>query len=396
MNNYDGLYVQSHEKNLLQNHFADKNLNFKIVENGIILPHKDLPDTVGFGGIVDSRGKFVEESFVHTGVEGAYTPSEEIVDSPASVIYFGMLLPIWGHCITDGIKRAWFLKSSVYKKYFKNYPIVYVSMWGGIVQNFARLLEILEISPGILNPIIHPTRFKNIIIPDVSFFSQKGGGAEDTKLFTVEYAETIDELRNFAAKNFSPLAQKKFYFFHGRNQLGEERVAEYFKSKGYEIVRPEKLPFEEQLNILANCENFASSLGSTSHNTIFMKDGAEALYIPRIDGGAKNMYQLALDDLRKINAFYVDSTLSIYIRDYTGPYCYIISRQLKKFFGDDSSAEYDEKDLETFLIYVRFALSQRLSLNEDAVKYYSAVMAGFMSQLKKRADLMAKIGVNIA
>ena len=161
-----------------QSHFSNKKLHFRIIENGIILPHKNLPGTCGFGGVVDNTGNYIEESFVHTGIGGAYTPNEEIIESPASVIYLGMFVHIWGHCLTDGIKRTWFLNSDVYNKYFKNYPIVYIPMWGGIIPNFAQILKILEIDVGFLNAIVRPVRFRNIIIPDVAFFSQFTGVVE--------------------------------------------------------------------------------------------------------------------------------------------------------------------------------------------------------------------------
>ena len=46
----------------------------------------------------------------------------------------------------------------------------------------------------------------------------------------------------FAIKNKKPLPYNKAYFFHGGHvggagQIGEERVAKYFESKGYKIIR---------------------------------------------------------------------------------------------------------------------------------------------------------------
>ena len=32
-----------------------------------------------------------------------------------TVIYLGMFFHIWAHCLTDNLKRVWFLKSEVYK-----------------------------------------------------------------------------------------------------------------------------------------------------------------------------------------------------------------------------------------------------------------------------------------
>lgn len=136
MINYDGLYNKDYYGDSLNtNHFYDKKLHFKIIENGTILPHKELIIngrwTWGVGGIVDSKGNFVESSFVHRGVGGAYTPTEEVQYSPYTVIYLGMFFRVWGHCITDNLKNVWFLRSEIYKKYFKDCPIVFVPYWWG-------------------------------------------------------------------------------------------------------------------------------------------------------------------------------------------------------------------------------------------------------------------------
>ena len=212
-------------------------------------------------------------------------------------------------------------------------------------------------------------------------------------VFSQEYSETIFQIKNFAKKNFTPLSQKKFYFFYGRNGFGEENIAEYFKSKNYEVIRPESLPFEEQLNILSNCKNFASSLGSISHNSIFLNDDAETLFIPR--WASLNQYQFALDTLQNLNVNYVDSTLSIFSHHFRGPYCYIVGEKLKNFFGDRWSGEYSETDFENFLIYLRFSTDLNIQMSFKMRDYYFPVLSNFFEQLKNRTDLTSKYNVTL-
>lgn len=137
-----------------------------------------------------------------------------------------MFYPVWGHVLTDDIRRMWFLKSDIFKKEFKNCPLVYVSWRGRPLENypnFKRLLEIMEVDANKFQAIEQPTQFDKIIFPDDSFTA--------TFKFTKEYVETIDYLRNFAVKNQTPVSSKKIYYFYGRSQIGEERLADYFKSK---------------------------------------------------------------------------------------------------------------------------------------------------------------------
>ena len=393
MTNLDYLYNKDAASDIFgKNHFVDNKLHFKIIERGTLLPHKNIYVnggwTWGFGGIVNSRNEFVENSFVHKGAGGAYTPTEEIFHSPATVVYLGLFYPVWGHCITDNIRRLWFLKSDIFKTYFKNCQLIYIP-WAGqfsfeYMQNFKRLLEILEVDINKLVPIYHPAQFENIILPDDSFYDGK---------FTNEYREMIEQIKNFALKNQTPTSSKKVYFYYGTAQFGEERLAEYFHSKGYEVILPEKLTTDEQLNVLINAESFASTLGSCSHNSIFLRNGTEAIFIPRA-ANRLTVHQMPLNQINNLNAIYIDSTLSIFEQG-NRLYCFIISEQLKKFFGDKFDG-YEENDFKIFLAYTKTLMSRGFPRNEEAWKYYLPTLQKFLSQLSQRKDLMEAYKVKFA
>ncbi len=239
---------------------------------------------------------------------------------------------------------------------------------------------------GRLKLIKQPTQFDKIILPDTSVLEESG-----EKLFTKEYRETIDCVRNFALKNRTPTSSKKIYYFYGKNSFGEERLAEYFKSKGYDIIRPEKLTLDEQLNLLINCESFASTIGSASHNSIFLRDGVEVILIPRsardVNNSFYNGFQLALNQVWEQNINYVDSSFSVFDKDHNS-FCYVISKQLKNFFGDKFDG-YEEDDFKTFLDYVKFSIKKGLSFNPREIEGYGVFLQDFMAQLKKRKDLIA-------
>lgn len=392
MINCDGLYNKDYFGNqLYENHFYDKKLHFRIIENGTILPHKALSGdwNWGFGGIVDEKNNYIKSSFLKSNVGGAYTPNEDIAYSPETVIYLGMFFYVWGHCITDNLKRIWFLQSDVYKKYLKKYPLVCLPM-KGVEPNFLKVLQILDVDTSQLRQILRPTKFQNIILPDESFFYDS---ESETIFFTAEYRETIERIRNYAQKNFTPLEDKKYYFFHGIHQIGEERLAKYFESKGYKIILPGKLDLETELNILANCESFASTLGSCAHNMIFIKENSQVIFIPR--SCYLTACQNALNNLRDMEITYIDSTLSLFQPRNGGPFCYIISDRLKKFFSDECTGEYSDEDFVTFLNYVKYSLTKKKKMPEETQKYYAPILPDFKAQLKSRTDLLEKFGVTL-
>lgn len=134
-------------------------------------------------------------------------------------------------------------------------------------------------------------------MPDESFFVDG-----DTSFFTDEYRATIDRIKAFALKNRTP-SPKKIYFFYGRSQIGEERLAEYLRSKGYEIISPELLTLDEQLNVLINAESFASTGGSCAHNSVFLRDGTEVIMIFRAGNkiSEPSNYQEAINQICNLN-----------------------------------------------------------------------------------------------
>ena len=392
MVNTDYLYNPDGLKDVLnKNYFLDIKLGFQVIENGMILPHKDMrvPGKWNFGlvGIVDSKGEFIRSTSVHYGTGGAYNPPPESIQHRAeTAVFLFMLYPTWGHCITDNIRRLWFLKSEIFKSEFKNCPLVYIS-WGKqnleSQKNFRRLLEILEVDVDRLQEITQPTQFEKIILPDDSFSSPH----DKVRGFTNEYLEAIDSLRHFALKNRTPTSNKKIYFFSGRKGVGENRISEYFNSKGYEIIRPEKLTLDDQLNLLINAESFGSVSNSCSHNCLFLRDGMEMIIIPRAESGL-DYYQEILNQVHPLNINYVDSSLSIFSRGIAiGDHFYIVSEQLKRFFGDKWDG-YDEDDFKAFLQYFKTSMGKGLEVKPNTWTYYDKIFPEFMEQLKQRKDLI--------
>ena len=403
MINLDYLYNSDAARLPLErNYFLDKKLGFQVIEHGTVLPQRDNiingKWTHGKGGIVDSNGEYIKESFAIPGLGlGAYTPPpESIQHSTETVIYFDMLYPTWGHLLTDNMKRIWFFKSEYFKQ-FKDCPIV-CTIFGhndrerqpGFLSrhpDFKRLLEILEFDVDRLQEIMQPTQFERIILPDISFSSPH----YEIKGFTNEYRETIARIRDFALKNRTPISSKKFYFFHGkRNQMGEERIAEYFKSKGYEIIDPEKqkLTFDEELNVLINCESYVSCNGSVEENSLFIRDNMEKIIIPRVAWGFSYYPEVCIQ-VHPLNVTYIDSALSIFSKHIAaGSFLYIISEQLKRFFGDKWTG-YEEEDLKNFLQCVKSCMSKGIPILPHIIRYYAPILSDFMAQLKQREDLIA-------
>lgn len=239
----------------------------------------------------------------------------------------------------------------------------------------------MEVDVDRLHPITQPTQFDKIILPDESISINNSDGKN---YFTEKYRETIDRVRHFAMKNRTPTPFRKIYYFHARKQFGEERIAKYFMSKGYAITLPEFLTTDDQLNLLINADVFASTVGSCSHNSVFLRDNAEAIFIPR--SAARIPIQPEIDQVHPVNATYVDSSFSVFNGAYNW-FCFVISGQLKRFFGDTFDG-YTDADFKIFLQYFKSSVDNGRDFNPKEVQGYGSALEDFLTQLKTHEDLI--------
>lgn len=380
----------SDENYVSKKHFVDKKLGFQVIERGMVLPYrksvKGYPHKPwGYGGIVDENGEYIP-SYINNGSGAGYTPPHESIQySSETVVYLGMIFHSWGHLITDGLRFLWFLKSGTYKKEFKNCPLIYITYENKTFYetnpNFMRLFKVLGIDIDEAQLVTQPTQFDKIILPDESFYFDK----DNDIYFTNKYRETIALVKDFALRNQTPTSSKKIYFYHGLRQMGEERVAEYFKSKGYDVISPEKRAnsFEETLNLLINAESFASTVGSCSHDSLFLREGTETIIIRRLLRRF-NTYQQVINEVNSLKAIYMDTTMSIFP---SGLYCYVVGEKLKSFFGDKFEG-YTEDDYKIFLAYVKDSLLKGCAVNLDIINN-SEIFKNFYAHLMRQTDLIA-------
>ena len=358
MINFDYLYDKSYyEKELYVNHYKEEKLYWNVISNAIILPHEESCDGV-CGGIIDDKHEFIDGSGLHRGMEQCYDISgKKISESDEDIIFLGVWANfVWGHCLTDNIKRLWVLKNENFMKKYGHLRFVFVPSHNVNIQtNFHQLLKILGIDNIRLEPINEITKFRKIILPDECFWKEEDG----TRFFTKEYINLIDQIRNYGKDHFEPTTDKKIYFtyrnFPAYRTIGEQKIEKFFSEIGFKIISPEEYTFVEQLNILLNCEEFASTIGSLAHNSIFLRDKTKMYLIPRANFITE--YQLALDQVHDLDITYIDSTLSFYVnpkRKWEGPFYFIVSRNLEKCFGH--KYKYKENKLD-FYIYKHLGYS---------------------------------------
>ena len=156
--------------------YSKNSLSFSSIESGCILPYKET-QKVGKtnGGVVDNEGRYIDNSGLHEGHGCGYDfAKEDVVRIQKSAIYLGMWFPIWGHCLTDNIKKLWFLQTEQAKALQQEgCDLVYIVMMNNkytLTQSFIDLLGSLGIKIQDLKEIKEVTQYEKIYIPDDSTF----------------------------------------------------------------------------------------------------------------------------------------------------------------------------------------------------------------------------------
>ena len=105
------------EAELSKKRFSDKELKVTVVNKGIILPTRKLPDpnplTAFAGGVCDKDLNFVagdRTEKVWYNISSAYTvDKKDIIYLDEDVIYGGALIGHFGHFLTECQNRLWFV-----------------------------------------------------------------------------------------------------------------------------------------------------------------------------------------------------------------------------------------------------------------------------------------------
>lgn len=331
-------------------HRVGRELGFKIYRGAVVYPGVSRK---GYGGVADSTGKCIHNTSVFNGCRQYGVNTEcPVVSSDESVVYLGMLYGCWGHCLTDCLQRFWVFGTKGVHPAVHGKKFVYaITDWrAGLPQSFYDLIAILGVSKEQLSPIEKPTRFNEVIIPDSCFYHNLETGHIE---YTNEYVSLIDLLRVSASG-----VSRKVYFsrkdWAGSLSFGEERFESLFRARGYEIVYPEKLTFDEQRKLLAETKELVATEGSVAHNAIFMPKGSRVVILRK--ARYVNRYQSVVNEIAGLEPVYVDANMShllfIRSRPFIGPFFLYVNSRLASFLGCKPSFP-----VFTYLRYVAFYLS---------------------------------------
>jgi len=317
--------IQLLEKQENINRFKETELKVSYYKNSTIIPYQ---------GCFNEQKEFIDGTWLHEITSFHYDKTNsDISQHIKKAVYLGCFVNIWGHCITDGIKRLWYF----YSKSFKNendIEYVYIKVNTLLLpDNYLKLLSYLLPQNIKIKEIQVSTKVDELYIPDVSFYSDLNNG----KVFFKEYVSILDLLKQKYKKPEIFKTYNKIYLsrtsLKSHIEYGEKYIEQLFETAGFKIIHPQNYTLEEQLLLYESCNYFASLEGSSAHNSIFCKPETHVYILRKSD--FINSYQIAIDAISKTNTVYIDSNFSIMNskrKPWTGPYFLYVNKCLSLFF----------------------------------------------------------------
>ncbi len=257
-----------------------------VYENAVLLPLRPRTD-VSVQNVCCEGGVCAQDGTFITGLTRAldsrnpdwsckrgYEIPDQVNFRDETVMYGGVLIAHFGHTLLDSMSRMWWWVKNRDQKI----KIVFLRI-PGQKKVYDCFLQAAGLSETDWEIIDEPTRFSKLIVPDEAMFAVSMKAHKDWLLF-------FDLISESAKKKCRPNTYKKIYLT--RRQLpesegvNEEYYEDFYAQRGYKIIAPETLPFEEQINYISNAEEIVCPMGTLSHFAVFAQHDAKLTILLRV------------------------------------------------------------------------------------------------------------------
>ena len=294
------------ENRLSKELLVDRELGCTVVDKGIVSPLRKTNissvDTIYEGGVSDKDFNFIaghkrNDNNRYNNYEAIRSyESTNLEYQDETVLYAGIAFSHFGHFLIESLSRLWW----VVKNNGSNTKIVFVKNRAFDVPfAFYELLRLIGIEKENIIFLKSPTQFKQIIVPEQSFWF----ASFYYKEFKAPYKKILEKI--------TPGQYSKVYLsrtrFEKKDFVNEEYFEDFYKNKGYEIVYPETLSINEQISIISGANEIVSTIGTISHLAIFAKKGTKVITLLR-SRRSVNAAQLMINQAMELDYTYIDVT----------------------------------------------------------------------------------------
>jgi hypothetical protein len=287
------------------------------------------------GGVIDKNGNYIDSSGIATKtgkiMYGKY-PCRDICSEDTTVVYIGAMRAQWGHFLIDSINRLWYIFDAKFEN--SKVKLAYCHSSDFFIKgNIKEVFELLNLHINDFYSIDKPTKFRKVIIPEAALVSKD--------YYTDEYVNLIERLKKASVERSSIIKLNKIFFTRTNflqaipKERGTEEIERFFKSNGFNIIAPEKLPVKDQIFLMMNCKVFASIGGTAPHMLLFASPDCKAIICNKVDHPVPYQYMVnafaGISDITFIDAFFNP----YFVTGGGGPFVMYCSDCLKRYAFDN-------------------------------------------------------------
>lgn len=201
-------------------------------------------------------------------------PTDVDIHAPAQSVsgdhyFLGSVHPHFGHSILEGLARTW-----AWEAFAQAHPEGRAVIHEPWTPDFSlKLLTFAGLDVGRLLRPAGPTVVERLHVPSIAAFSHHWITPEQTRIWR-RIGDAIAPDPGGGRRIY--LSRRGIPF---RPLQDEPAVEAVFEQAGFEIVRPETLPIEEQIRMARQSDVLAGCAGSQMYLAVFMPPGAATLIL---------------------------------------------------------------------------------------------------------------------
>lgn len=282
-------------------------------------------------GLYTPGGSIIDEAAYRRGEKNTLVGQSEFCfnndiaeESEEDCVYFGPIIPHYGHFIITSLSRLWFVVGQL-----KNGRKLLAHSDHGPESYFENpyMGPLLRAAGLSLSDFVSPTvvtRFRNVLVPSPAFVEQNHA--------SLSYIPELHAIGRKLLKGATPERGARCAYL-SKSQMpagsvswisNEYELENLLRSAGFDIIYPEKLSIPEQVEIFYKYRSIVGFVGSAFHSNVFCDDP------PLIFGLSLekfvNSNLVILDKLNNVGGGYFDATQHLMDSQRDG---YLVSKQIK-------------------------------------------------------------------
>lgn len=228
--------------------------------NGRLVKHAEIDCNYGGKYVYPINSNHLS-SINYAEIAGSFFSKETDIIA-GKTLYLGNWMGHYGHFIIENLSRLWDIEKAKSYDSYAMHPFIFDNNLVKLHGYQSYLLELLGIKTEKFKPIYKKNVFKSLDVPEQGWIIAGPVNSKSKKIY-----EKIHKLHNKSQ------IYKKIFLSRKQDKMirikNIDKVNDFFKFHGYEIVYPEEINIKKQLELYSNAEVLAGFSGSGLHNSIF-------------------------------------------------------------------------------------------------------------------------------